>query len=130
MKHPSGYELANAIALEILRWEDRGGMWFRGASPTGLKVARSMSDFPQGGFFRPDRNLFHVQLIDFAVQRDTSARYKTKFPGKDIEVMYSDGDLQTTVRDENDLILGTGNEAIALAAYLFVKAWREENLVP
>jgi len=124
---PSGLDLANAIAREILHWhEGPKGFWYRYASCTGLKVAKKLIDYPEGGFFRPDRNLFHLGLVKFKVMTDTSAKYKATFPGKDLKVSFNDGRIETCVRD--DLTLDDFQHEIgALACYLFVKAWREEN---
>jgi len=124
----SGKELAFAIAEDVMHWKVRGDLWYRGASCTGLKVARSITDYPEGGFFRPDRNYFHLGLVKFKVMTDTSATYKTKFMGKDLKVEFNDGNISTTVRDEMSLD-DFQNEIGALACYLFVLAWREENKV-
>lgn len=124
--HPSGKELANAIATEILHWREVDGMWWRGGSCTGLKVAKGLVDYPQQGFFRPDRNFFHLGLVKFKVMTDTSCSYKATFPGKDLQIEFNDGNISTIVRDEQSLD-EFQHEIGALAAYLFVKAWREEN---
>ena len=128
-QHPSGLELANAIAVEVMHWhEEPDGFWYRYASCTGLKVAKNLIDYPTGGFFRPDRNFFHLGLVKFKVMTDTSATYKTSFPGKDLKVEFNDGRIKTSVQDEmtHDEFQ---NEIGALACYLFVMAWRKENMV-
>jgi len=122
----SGKELANAIAVDVMHWREVNGMWWRGGSNTGLKVAKNIIDYPSGGFFRPDRNFFHLGLVRFKVETDTSATYKATFPGKNLKVTFNDGTLETSVVDE--LTLDEFQHEIgALACYLFVMAWREEN---
>jgi len=122
----TGLDLVDAIAKETLGWHDRGGWWWRAGSPTGFRVAYERLNYPDEGFFRPDRNLFHLQFCEFMVWRLTGAEARAEFPGKNLRKVIEGGGLQTTVVDENTLD-DFNNEIGALAVYLFVKAWREEH---
>lgn len=109
----------------------KGDYWWRGGSCTGLKVARKMLDYPEEGFFRPDRNLWQMSLVRFKVENDTSAAYTAKFPGKNVKVEFNDSDgCRGSAVDEHSLLDGSGMEVACLAMYRFIKTWREKHEVP
>lgn len=128
---PFAHKLAEAVAREIMHWRMKDGMWWRGGSCTGLKVAKGMLDYPEEGFFRPDRNLFHMSLVRFKVVTDTSAAYDSTFPGNKIRVVYNDGDgCRGSAVDEYNLLDDSAKETHCLAMYRFILAWREKHEKP
>jgi hypothetical protein len=111
--------LSTAIAKEILGWHEDSGYWHRGGSCTGLKVARDYKDLPEEGFFRPDQNLWHLELVYNFIWVTKKYAHEMEWGNNKVTVVFSDG--HTIVKQKGDWSVEEGNEFPAQSC---LELWR------
>jgi len=110
-----GTDLSASLAEEVLGWhKGKGDLWWRKGSVTGLRIARKVTHVPILGYFRPDVNLFHVQLCVAVVEgRGGAMTYGFPSGGKFRVDMELDGIPATHCVTPDETLSGETTEAIA-----------------